>query len=305
MQIEGWMIAVGAAGAVVLLLIMVGIILARFYKRASADEAIVRTGKGGPRVVIGGGILCLPVLHQIMRVSLKTVTLTVERRGGQALVTDDKIKACCTMELYIKVDNTEDAILKAAQSFGANNVEANILKDIVEGKLTDALRGVAANKKFAELHAKREEFAEAVKEALSTELEKNGLKLESTSLTQLSQLPIEEMDKNDVHDAVGLRNILQTVSDAQMESNKIEKDRDVTIQHQNVEARQRNLALDKQKAMLEADQRKEVAEYEATQAAAEKAAVLAQEQAAEEAALAQKREIENAKIAQEEAVAGP
>ena len=203
------------------------------------------------------------------------------------------------------MDNTEDAILKAAQSFGANNVEANILKDIVEGKLTDALRGVAANKKFAELHAKREEFAEAVKEALSTELEKNGLKLESTSLTQLSQLPIEEMDKNDVHDAVGLRNILQTVSDAQMESNKIEKDRDVTIQHQNVEARQRNLALDKQKAMLEADQRKEVAEYEATQAAAEKAAVLAQEQAAEEAALAQKREIENAKIAQEEAVAGP
>jgi len=302
MEVQGWMIIAGAAGAVVLFVVMLGLVLSRFYKRAAADEALVRTGSGGPKVVIGGGILCLPVLHQIMKVSLRTVTLTVERQGAQALVTDDKIKACCTMELYIKVDSEKEAIIKAAQSFGAKNVDSTVLSEIVEGKLTDALRGVAANKKFAELHAKREEFAEAVKEALVHELEKNGLKLESTSLTDLSQLPINQMNKDDVHDAVGLRNILSTVSGAQMESNKIENDRDVTIQQQDVEAKKRALSLIKQREMLEADQRKEVAEYKAQQDAAEKSAVLAHEQSAAEAELAQKREVENAQIAQEEAV---
>jgi len=303
MEIQGWMIIAGTAAAVVLFVVMLGLVLSRFYQRASADEALVRTGSGGPKVVIGGGILCLPVLHQIMRVSLRTVTLTVQRQGAQALVTDDKIKACCTMELYIKVDPEKEAIIKAAQSFGAKNVDAGVLSEIVEGKLTDALRGVAANKKFSELHAKREEFAEAVKAALVTELEKNGLKLESTSLTDLSQLPIDQMNKNDVHDAVGLRNILSTVSEAQMQSNQIENERDVTIQQQDVEAKKRQLDLDKQKAMLEANQTREVAEYEATQASQQKAAVLAQQQAAAEATLAQKRDVDNAKIAQEEAVA--
>lgn len=302
MEIQGWMVIAGGAAAVVLFVVMVGMVLARFYQRASADEALVRTGSGGVKVVIGGGTLCLPVLHQIMRVSLRTVTLTVERQGNQALVTADKIKACCTMELYIKVDSEKQAIIKAAQSFGVRNVDSGVLSEIVEGKLTDALRGVAANKNFAELHAKREEFAEAVKEALVHELEKNGLKLESTSLTDLSQLPIGEMNKNDVHDAVGLRNILSIVSDAQMQSNKIENERDVTIQQQNVNAKKVALNLDKQKAMLEADQTREVAEYEATQASQQKTAVLAQEQAAAEAELAQKREVDNAKIAQEEAV---
>jgi uncharacterized membrane protein YqiK len=297
------MIVAGAAGGVVLFLVMVGIVIARFYQRASADEALVRTGSGGAKVVIGGGILCLPVLHQVMRVSLRTVTLTVERVGKQALVTRDKIKAICTMELYIKVDPTEDAIVKAAQSFGSKNVDAGVLSEIVEGKLTDALRGVAAVKDFAELHAKREEFAEAVKEALVEELAKNGLKLESTSLTNLSQLPIEQMDKDDVFDAVGLRNILQTVADAQQESNQIEKNRDVTIQEQNVKARETALRLEKEKEFLEANQQREVAEYQAEQATTQKKVLLAKEQEAKEADLEQKRNIESTKIAQDEAVA--
>ena len=150
MEIQTWMIVTGAAGALLLFFVVIGLILARFYQRASADEAIVRTGQGGTKVIIGGGILNLPVIHQIMKVSLRTVTLTVKREGKQALVTKDKIKAQCTMELYIRVDSSEDAIKLAAQSFGARNVEAGVLSEIVEGKLTDALRGVAAVQDFAD-----------------------------------------------------------------------------------------------------------------------------------------------------------
>ena len=303
MQVETWMIVVGSVVAFIALIFVIGLVLARFYVRASADEAIVRTGQGGTKVVIGGGILNLPVIHQVMRVSLRTVTLTVERMGKQALVTADKIKAICTMELYIRVDNTEEGIKTAAQSFGERNVEAAVLSEIVEGKLTDALRGVAAVKNFAELHANREEFAEAVKKALTEELAKNGLKLESTSLTNLSQLPIEQMDPNDVHDAVGLQNITEIVADAQQRTNQLEKNKEVTIQNQNVKAREQALLLEKEQAFLEAAQAREVAERRAAEAADERKAILLKEQEAREAEEEQKRAVEAAKIAQEQAVA--
>ncbi|MBL4849068.1 MAG: hypothetical protein JKY65_26385 [Planctomycetes bacterium] len=298
-----WMILAGSIAAFFVFVFGLGLLVKRFYQKCSADEAIVRTGMGGTNVVIGGGMLVLPVLQQVMRVSLRTITLTVERSDSLALVTADKIKACCTMELYIKVDDTEEAVVSAARSFGSRNVDEGVLAEIVEGKLTDALRGVAANKSFHDLHAQREEFAEAVKKALVDELRKNGLKLESTSLTEFKQLPKSEMDPNDVFDAEGLRNIEMTVSKAQEEVNEIERRKEVTIQHQDVVARKRALELEKERACLEAEQAKEVAEYRACKKAEERIAVLQQEQAAAEAALAQRREVENAKIAQEEAVA--
>jgi uncharacterized membrane protein YqiK len=297
------MYLVGGVGALFLFMLSVGAMMSRFYQRAAADEALVRTGSGGTRVSIGGGMLVLPVLHEIMRVSLRTITLTVERFGDHALVTADKIKACCTMELYIKVDDTQEAVITAARSFGSRNVDEGVLAEIVEGKLTDALRGVAANKTFHDLHAQREEFAEAVKKALVDELKKNGLKLESTSLTQLSQLPITEMDPNDVFDAEGLRNIAKTVAKATEECNQIDRHKEVEIQTQNVAARTKALQLEQERAFVEADQAKQVAEYRATKKAQERKVVLAQEQEAAEAALAQHRDVENARIAQEEAVA--
>lgn len=289
--------------AVVLFVLACGFAVARFYLRATADEALVRTGQGGTKVVVGGGIFCIPGLHQIMKVSLRTVVLTVQRQGKQALVTKDKIKALCTMELYIRVDDTKEAIIKAAQSFGEQNVDGGILSNIVEGKLTDALRGVAAVQDFAELHANRDKFAEEVKKALTQELAKNGLKLESTSLTDLSQLPVTEMDPNDVHDAVGLQNITEIVAAAQQARNELENRKEVTIQEQDVKAREKALTLEKEQAILEATQAKEVAEFRASQKAAEKIAILAKEQEAAEAALAQKQAIENAEIAQQQAVA--
>ena len=298
-----WLILGGSIAAFFVFVFGLGLLVKRFYQKCAADEAIVRTGMGGTNVVIGGGMLVLPVLQQVMRVSLRTITLTVERSAHLALVTADKIKACCTMELYIKVDDTEEAVISAARSFGSRNVDEGVLAEIVEGKLTDALRGVAANKSFHDLHAQREEFAEAVKKALVDELRKNGLKLESTSLTEFKQLPKTEMDPSDVFDAEGLRNIEKTVSKAQQEVNEIEREKEVTIQQQDVAARKRALTLEKERAFLEAEQAMEVAEYRAQKKAEERMAVLSQEQAAAEAALAQKREVENAKIAQEESVA--
>src|SRR5947199_401123 len=102
-EVDSQMIVVGGS---VLGTLFTGVTMAtavsRFYRRCGADEALVRTGSGGNKVVIGGGVLVYPVLHQLLRVSLRSVKLSVERSGKNALVTADKIKANVTTELYIK-----------------------------------------------------------------------------------------------------------------------------------------------------------------------------------------------------------
>src|ERR1700722_9237897 len=168
----------GGVGVGILVLVSFMSMISRCYRRCGADEALVRTGSGGNKVVIGGGVLVFPVIHQLLRVSLRSVKLLVERSGKNALVTGDKIKANVTTELYIKVEPIADDVLAAARSFGERNLDGHSIGELIEGKLTDALRSVAANQTFLSLHGKRKEFAERIQLALSEELKKNGLTLE-------------------------------------------------------------------------------------------------------------------------------
>src|SRR5687767_15849799 len=106
-----WIVIGAGTGAIVFVVSLVLIMISRFYRRCGADEALVRTGAGGNKVVIGGGVLVYPILHQLLRVSLRSVKLSVERAGKNALVTADKIKANVTTELYIKVEPIAEDVL--------------------------------------------------------------------------------------------------------------------------------------------------------------------------------------------------
>src|SRR3984957_17036424 len=150
------LIVIGGGVAVgVLVLVSFMTMVSRCYRRCGADEALVRTGSGGNKVVIGGGVLVFPVIHQLLRVSLRSVKLLVERSGKNALVTGDKIKANVTTELYIKVQPIAEDVLAAARSFGDRNLDEHAIGALIEGKLTDALRSVAAVQTFMSLHGKR------------------------------------------------------------------------------------------------------------------------------------------------------
>ena len=117
----------GGVGVGVLVLVSFMTMVSRCYRRCGADEALVRTGSGGNKVVIGGGVLVFPVIHQLLRVSLRSVKLLVERSGKNALVTGDKIKANVTTELYIKVQPLADDVLAAARSFGERNLDEHAI----------------------------------------------------------------------------------------------------------------------------------------------------------------------------------
>jgi flotillin len=302
-SIENLIVVGGSVFAGVFVLVAVTLVLSRFYRRCGADEALVRTGSGGNKVVIGGGILVYPILHQLLRVSLRSVKLSVERSGKNALVTADKIKANVTTELYIKVEPMAEDVLAAARSFGERNLDEHAIGELIEGKLTDALRSVAANQTFMSLHGKRKEFAEHIQAALAEELKKNGLTLENVSITSLSMVQVRDLDDDDVFDAEGLRAITESVQTNREKTNQIQREKENQIHAQNVTARMRQLELEQAQKQAEADQARRVEEYAAAQQAEMQKAVFVQQQASELAAYEKQRAVETARIQQEQAIA--
>ncbi len=290
-------------GSGVLFLVTLMTVIAKFYRRCGADEALVRTGSGGNKVVIGGGIVVYPILHQLLRVSLRSVKLSVERSSKNALVTADKIKANVTTELYIKVEPIAEDVMAAARSFGERNLDEHAIGDLIEGKLTDALRSVAANKTFMALHTQRKEFAESIQGVLAEELKKNGLTLENVSITGLAMVPVKELDEHDVFDADGLRAITESVQTNREKTNQIQREKDNQIQEQDVKGRMRALELEQTQKFAEADQARKVAEYAAIQASETAKAVYIQEQSRDLAGYEKQRAVETARIEQEKGIA--
>src|SRR5437870_1933087 len=108
-----YLIAGGVVVGIVLLLGFIGA-LSRLYRKAAADEAIIRTGIGGQKVCIDGAILSISTFHQISKVSLSTIRLHVQRMGRRdSLVTKDKIRANVVVEFYLRVQAERDAVLAA------------------------------------------------------------------------------------------------------------------------------------------------------------------------------------------------
>ncbi len=139
-------------GLAFVFLLALGIMVTRLYKRATKEIGFVRTGFGGERVVINGGALILPVLHEAMPVNMNTVRLAVERKNADALITLDRLRIDVKAEFYVRVAPDAQSIAMAAQTLGLRTMYPDQLKDLVEGKFVDALRSVAAGMTMNQLH---------------------------------------------------------------------------------------------------------------------------------------------------------
>ena len=175
------------AGIVLATLLTLGLIVTRLYKRATKEIGFVRTGFGGEKVVINGGAMVLPVLHETMPVNMNTVRLAVERKNSDALITSDRMRIDVKAEFYVRVRPDRESIAIAAQTLGLRTMHPEQLKELIEGKFVDALRSVAAGMTLQELHQHRTDFVQKVRDSVNEDLYKNGLELESASLAGLDQ----------------------------------------------------------------------------------------------------------------------
>jgi flotillin len=261
------------------------------YRKTSADQAFVCTGMGGSRVIMDGGTFVLPVVHRVVEVNLKTMKLGVNPRGRNALITKDNLRADVLAQFYIRVQADTEHILNAARSLGENSVNAETVEALVSEKLVSALRAIASQMDLFEIHTRRDEFAEKVKEHVKSDLEANGLLLESVTISELDQTDPAELSDINVFDAQGKKKITEITAAAAVERNKLEREAERARKERDVSTRQQVLMLEQQQAEAEANQATEVAKIRADR-----------EREAQEAAIAQARAVETAKIAQAQAV---
>jgi len=289
-------------GVVVALAAAVGVMITKLYRKASANMAFVRTGMGGAKVVQDGGILVVPVVHQIIPVSLETMRLNVERRGPHALITKDNLRVDLSAEFYIKVQANRDDILQAARSLGDRNVQAEAVSQLVQEKLVSALRTVAATKDLVELHSKRDEFASSVQQIVTHDLASNGLTLESVTISALDQTDPSQLQERNVFDAQGLRKIAEITQKARVERNEIEQESQRQVVERNVATRKKVLDLERDQAEFEAEQRTKVANVRAAREREVNEFKLQQDEAVAKRDIEKMRTVETAEVERQLAV---
>ena len=242
---------------IIIALLTIGLILSRLYRRASKEVSYVRTGFGGQSVIMNAGAMVFPVLHETIPVNMNTLRLEVRRSNDQALITKDRMRVDVLAEFYVRVKPTQESIAHAAQTLGTRTMHPEELKELVEGKFVDALRAVAAEMAMTELHEQRVDFVQKVQLVVSEDLLKNGLELESVSLTGLDQTSREYFNPDNAFDAEGLTKLTEEIELRKKLRNEIEQDTMVEIQHKNLEAERQKLEIsrDTEYARLEQETR--------------------------------------------------
>lgn len=285
------------AGIIFVAILVIGFIVARLYQRSSKEISFVRTGFGGEKVILNGGAIVLPVLHEIIPVNMNTLRLEVVRAEEQALITRDRMRVDVMAEFYVRVKPTAESIATAAQTLGRKTMSPNELKNLVEGKFVDSLRAVAAEMAMEELHEKRVDFVQKVQQVVSEDLFKNGLELETVSLTGLDQTSFKYFNPQNAFDAEGLTKLTETIEDRRKKRNVIEQDADLAIKTKNLEAEQARLQILREEEYAKLQQEREISVRRAEQLAEIAAQEAAKKRDAEEAQIAAEREVELKRIA--------
>lgn len=290
-------------GVIIVALVTMGLILARLYQRASKELSFVRTGLGGEKVIMNGGALVLPVLHETIGVNMNTLRLEVRRANDQALITKDRMRVDVLAEFFVRVRPTIDSIAQAAQTLGTRTTRTEALKELIEGKFVDALRAVAAEMEMVELHEKRVDFVQKVQQVVSEDLLKNGLELESVSLTGLDQTNKKFFNPDNAFDAEGLTRLTEEIESRRKTRNDIERDTNVQIERKNLETERYSLEIRKEEEYARLEQEREIAIRRASQVAEIASEESQKHRDAENARIGADQDVKQKEIAAEREVA--
>jgi len=290
------------AAIIVGLLVFIGLIMARLYKRATRETSLVKTGSGGRKVIMDGGTIVVPFLHEISKVNMKTLRLEVARVNDQSLITKDRMRVDVGVEFYVSVNATEDGISRAAQTLGDRTFHVEQLREMIEGKLIDGLRAVAAQMTMDELHENRASFVQEVQNAISEDLLKNGLELEAVSLTALDQTPFESLDENNAFNAVGMQKLAAVIATSRKQRAEITAEADVSVAQSEMEAEKRKYQIEREQKQASIKQVEEIQTLQAEQEAQIARNQEASDRAKDEARIEREKAVRAAEIERERTI---
>jgi uncharacterized membrane protein YqiK len=283
----------------VIVAVLIILFLNRYYRKATREISLVRTGAGGQRVVLDGGCIALPFLHKISEVNMRTTKLEIERLGPKSIITKDRLRVDVGAEFYVRVRASAEGVATAAQALAGKSFRSADLAETLEGKLVDAMLSVAARYTMDELQDNRAGYAREVSDILSENLAQNGLLLESVSLTRIDQTPFHALDENNAFNALGMRRLAEIIAVNKKERAVIEADAEVAVRQSQLDATKRKLTIsrEEEEAMITQQREIEIARSRSMAETAEEQAT--SEKRREAARIAREREVRLTEISKD------
>ncbi|EIX3514922.1 flotillin domain-containing protein, partial [Escherichia coli] len=226
----------------------------------------------------------------------------VSRAAAESLITRDRMRVDVAVAFFLRVKPSAEGISTAAQTLGQRTLTPEDLRSLVEDKFVDALRATAARMSMQDLQDARENFVQGVQNTVAEDLSKNGLELESVSLTSFNQTAREHFNPDNAFDAEGLTLLTQETERRRRERNEVEQDVEVAIREKNRDALSRRLEIEQQEAFMTLEQQQRVKTRTAEQSASIAAIEAERRREAESARILAERKIEEAEIERQQIV---
>ncbi len=254
-------------GALILFIMSAFAVTNKFYVKVGPDEAIVRTGHGGLKVVTASGTMVVPVFHRAEKMDLTLKSFEIAREGSEGLICKDNIRADIRVAFFIRIDKTIEEMKEVAQSIGCKRAsQVETLRELFDAKFSEALKTVGKQFDFVELYDKREKFKTEILKVIGTDL--NGYKLDDCAIDYLEQTRLELLNPNNILDAEGIKKITELTSNEKIKENHFTREREKTLKKQDVEAQEAIMELERQRVEALERQKREIAEIEARESAA-------------------------------------
>ena len=285
-----------------ILFLILLVLFSKFYQRSSKDVAFVRTGMGGEKIVLTSGAMAIPIIHQVTPVNMNTLRLNVERSNEKGLITLDKMRIDIQSAFYVRVKGDKDGVALAAQTLGARTLNPQSIQELLEGKFVDAIRSVAASMSLEEIHSEGREFTDRVAKLVDDVVTKNGLELESVSLSSMDQTDKQYLDPSNTFDAEGLIKVTRETEESRRTRNEIEKNAELKIAQTNLDVEKKNLNIKRESEYARLQTDLDVTTKQTEQTAKITIIKAIKQKEASEVEIAQNEETEKIQLASEKTI---
>jgi flotillin len=200
-------------GLIVLVTIVLLTVLARMFRKAGPNEALIVFGFRGPRVIKGHGTVIFPVVEHCRELSLELMSFDVAPQ--QDLYTRQGVAVTVEAVAQIKVRSDQESILTAAEQFLTKTPDQRegLIRLVMEGHL----RGIIGQLTVEQIVKEPEMVAERMRSTCADDMSKMGLEVVSFTIREVR-------DKNEYITNMGRPDIARIKRDAEIASAEAERD---------------------------------------------------------------------------------
>jgi flotillin len=200
-------------GLGVLALIFLMGILARMYRKAGPNEALIVYGFRGPRVIKGHGTVIFPMVENARELSLELMSFDVAPQ--QDLYTRQGVAVTVEAVAQIKVRSDQASILTAAEQFLTKTPlqREGLIRLVMEGHL----RGIIGQLTVEQIVKEPEMVGERMRATCAEDMSKMGLEVISFTIKEVR-------DKNEYISNMGRPDVARIKRDAEMATADAERD---------------------------------------------------------------------------------